>query len=476
MTTKKLRRTFSSSTYVRTVSVLLFCSIMMSMVLIQMNFGTSRTLDNAYPDNILDNITSTCASTSCGNNTSSTRNFDFIFGYSSSGKSTYINQKHGDKDVVLSYFQKIGFKGKMTERELFLRFDKWLREETKPEQHVVIHANIFCLLQNREKYSKFVHAVLNYPAIIHAIGMVTEPESLLSNMRDRTTVENGEGEYSEMRDLVVGLVDSVDLPGIFYFFVEEYLLSNTDIEIDYIQSKPNFKFEHLPDLKSTVSILTSKAAPERKVKEFHHHPGFHPDYNTPLPFDLQIQGKVDYKEIRDIIFENVNVVNKSILDIHSAYGYFSLEVAKAGAASVRGIELGIKKRASAVTLKKLWGIQNVNFLPLSIFEPQWNTPFGEDRYDVVFLMNIIHETPNPIHMLRLAAGMAKDALVIDLPQLKDKFSVEQHDTILVVNSKSRFDLTSAAVQKILISDFESFKEIVSPRAGRILLICFTTKA
>ena len=122
-------------------------------------------------------------------------------------------------------------------------------------------------------------------------------------------------------------------------------------------------------------------------------------YDIPLPFDLRIEGHGDYTPTRDTVLRHVNVSDRSVLDVGSTTGYLSLEMARAGARAVRGVETDGRRLGAAVALKKIWGVRNVDFLPLDILadgldlsglggggRAAWRR---EGRYDVVLLANVV---------------------------------------------------------------------------------------
>ena len=47
----------------------------------------------------------------------------------------------------------------------------------------MIHANVFNLVTNPTKNRRFVNAILNYPAEVRVIGLVTDLEAMAANKR-----------------------------------------------------------------------------------------------------------------------------------------------------------------------------------------------------------------------------------------------------------------------------------------------------
>jgi hypothetical protein len=120
-------------------------------------------------------------------------------------------------------------------------------------------------------------------------------------------------------------------------------------------------------------------------------------------------------------------VGKSVLDLGCAEGAISLELAKAGARLVHGVELEAQRLQVAEALfgKQCPGVSR-QFIEwdLSRFDelfldatadsrpPQ---PVLRTRYDVVLCLAIAQKLPNPGRFLRLAATLCSDLFAVRLP-------------------------------------------------------------
>ena len=422
----------------------------------------------------------------------------FVFGFSSSGKSTYMERHLGlaPELVELAAFMAIadGFKKDMSERECSLKFDRWVqrfRKKSKSKSNVttaaVVHMNLFELFHKKKTkmMHRFLRAIFNRPAPVRVIGIVASPQDLIGRMDARKSIENGKNVYQSSK--FINRAKSRDLPAIFRFFVEEFLSDAPDIPIEYVASRPDFHFEPLPNLDAAVSTLCWPQASLDQVKQVRKK-GIQGLYHTmPLPYNMTLRGSYDHKALRDVLFDLVPPKGQSILEIGAANGYFSLEAAKAGVKNIRSLEINPERITTAVKFKNLWGLDNVDFLPLNTMDEYWMTPFTNNRYDQCYLLNVIHHIPEPIRMLRLCARVAKSVVVMELPQPDDPtlrhFPVtkalpsealdRQVPAIFVLNNpQTPFTLTTAAVRTILANDCQHFKETESPIAGRMILVCY----
>ena len=85
---------------------------------------------------------------------------------------------------------------------------------------------------------RYIRAILNYPATVRAIGLVTEPELHLSNIRNRTALKGGVEDNAQHIKLFVRKATYYDLPGLFDFVVEEVLLPDKVIDIVFKNFRP----------------------------------------------------------------------------------------------------------------------------------------------------------------------------------------------------------------------------------------------
>jgi len=414
----------------------------------------------------------------------------FVFGFSSVGKSTYIQRELGVSNgmqIELSAFHKIHSKAGMTERQCSLQFHRWVAEyHAKCNcNRVVLHFDLFEFKLSNRWVARELRAVFNYPAAIRATGIVADPNELEQRMAARTTIENGKNVYPSKK--ILGYSKTKDLPALFRFFVEEFLGDKKGIAVNYVVSHPDFRFQPLADLETATKTLTWQAASLEQVKQVANMTGLRLYQKMPLPYNLTAKGSYDHAKSRDIIFELAPPAGKTIFEIGAANGYFSLEAAKMGAKNVRSLEISNGRMETAVMFKRLWGLDNVDFLPLNTLHEFWMTPFTANRYDSCYLLNVIHHIPEPIRMLRMCANVASETVVMELPQPNDPTlkhfpetaalpaaskSNEVPDIFVLNDGYTPFTLTSGAAKKILAAGCRKFEERKSPIAGRMILICY----
>jgi 2-polyprenyl-3-methyl-5-hydroxy-6-metoxy-1,4-benzoquinol methylase len=99
--------------------------------------------------------------------------------------------------------------------------------------------------------------------------------------------------------------------------------------------------------------------------------------------------------------------NKSILDIGSANGFFSLQFAARGASVVNGIEAVKDQVDRATAVAELCGVANVHFFQGDAFYD------SIEPHDVVFLSEVANHSVIPYHALFRVLGLAKETVIFD---------------------------------------------------------------
>ena len=111
---------------------------------------------------------------------------------------------------------------------------------------------------------------------------------------------------------------------------------------------------------------------------------------------------------------DADLSGKTLFDIGCAYGYFSFEAEKRNAKRVVGTELKRHRFLGCNILKEIIG-SNCEFYYQDVF-----TNPVQGQFDIVLFLNVIHHLHEPIRALRIAAGMAKEKLIMEFPTLSDE--------------------------------------------------------
>lgn len=110
------------------------------------------------------------------------------------------------------------------------------------------------------------------------------------------------------------------------------------------------------------------------------------------------------------------VAGKTVLDIGCAEGLIAIELAKAGAKHVRGVEV-IKRYMPIAT--KLAG-----FLPCKFVCADANT-YSPKAFDIVIALALLHKLQDPTEACARFAGACRDLMVIRLPPGRGETIVDE---------------------------------------------------
>ncbi len=87
--------------------------------------------------------------------------------------------------------------------------------------------------------------------------------------------------------------------------------------------------------------------------------------------------------------EDINVNDKSVLDLGCSDGYFSFESSKIGAKHVLGIDLDPLRIKRAKFIKDVHNVKNVHFETMSVYE----LPI-QKTYDLTLCLGLLHRIPD----------------------------------------------------------------------------------
>jgi SAM-dependent methyltransferase len=200
-----------------------------------------------------------------------------------------------------------------------------------------------------------------------------------------------------------------------------------------------------------------------------------------LPFGLHTGGS-DRSTTRDLILPK-SLAGRTVLEVGCALGYFSLEAEARGAARVVGVELEEDRFRGAILLKDIKG-SNVSFLQRDIIRD----PLDE-RFEYVFLLNVVHHLKEPRRALRQLASVTGECLIIEFPTSGDhKFRKTANVRLpflynglplIGVSSLTEVDqtfvFTPPEIKRALLDHeplFEKVDILRSPMPGRAIAMCY----
>jgi 2-polyprenyl-3-methyl-5-hydroxy-6-metoxy-1,4-benzoquinol methylase len=123
----------------------------------------------------------------------------------------------------------------------------------------------------------------------------------------------------------------------------------------------------------------------------------------------------EYGKVRETTFNLIHpyLLGHTILDVGCAEGYFCFQSEKVGIQNVVGTELKIDRFLSACAIKEITG-SRCSFSMENIFEKHI-----EDNYDTILMLNVLHHLPDPIHALTTLSQMCQRHLILEYPTLED---------------------------------------------------------
>lgn len=138
------------------------------------------------------------------------------------------------------------------------------------------------------------------------------------------------------------------------------------------------------------------------------------------PLYLETLRKV-HQARHEMIFDFLDRVrfdyaSADVLDLGCNEGYFLFEMLKRGARSGLGIEGRAENITKARFIAETLNIKHCEFREANVFD----VDFGDERYDVVFLLGLIYHVEDPIGLLRRAAKATKRLLFLETQLCKSE--------------------------------------------------------
>lgn len=201
-----------------------------------------------------------------------------------------------------------------------------------------------------------------------------------------------------------------------------------------------------------------------------------------LPYGLHTPGR-DRTPTRDLIFPK-SLEGKSVLDVGCALGYFCFEAETLGATKVVGVDFDDVRIKQAQVLKEILN-SDVEFIHGDIFDLMLH-----DSFDYILLLNVVHHSVAPMHLIRELSKAAKEKLIIEFPTFADpKFrSIHRFcfdwfcNRLPLIGASSlkdqaidqTFVFSPRAMKRILTDHFSCYSDVQmlgSPIKARCIAVC-----
>jgi SAM-dependent methyltransferase len=120
------------------------------------------------------------------------------------------------------------------------------------------------------------------------------------------------------------------------------------------------------------------------------------------------------------IFKNINILNKSIIDVGCSDGYYSNKCALLGAKYVLGIDPDDLRINRAKFASEILKIKNVGFKNLDIF----NNHLNDKNFDIVLALGILHRVPDLYGFLKRLTELG-DILILEFKTFETSDSLSK---------------------------------------------------
>ena len=131
---------------------------------------------------------------------------------------------------------------------------------------------------------------------------------------------------------------------------------------------------------------------------------------TDIPADMSLIHTSRREKLRRVIQQHIpDAAKLSAIDFASHEGYFSIELAR-HFATVCGLELRRQSIEAARLVTRALGIGNVTYLEADLQRMPHDDALCAD---LVLVYGLIYHLENPIHTLRLAAGLSRQHILIE---------------------------------------------------------------
>ena len=168
-----------------------------------------------------------------------------------------------------------------------------------------------------------------------------------------------------------------------------------NVELDYI----------LNAFESGGNIVTNK---KEKIKELLNSDKYDGHQRIELVDGHVLEGQ-DKAPMAKIIFDEIDLKGKTVLDVGTAYGFFCYETIKRGAEKAVGIEYNNDRYEVAKQINQIKE-ENVDIIKLNLEKDEL-----KEEFDIVLLLNVVHHLTYPIESIKKLASISKELIIVEFP-------------------------------------------------------------
>ncbi|WP_293121185.1 methyltransferase domain-containing protein, partial [Moorena sp. SIO4G3] len=331
-----------------------------------------------------------------------------VMGVSSAGKSTYIesrikNGEWNDIPVIMATELKPESRWKFLNQDCIIHYNLY-----NPYKSNVDH------IGNDFMGEPVLVKILNYRERIRAYILVAPRSEIVKRCLLRESIEptfrkNVTKRYSKQR--IFELLCRLNLTDFYkkwFLFLRQY-----EISFEIINASAQANYLPISSISEALDLLSLEQPTHYSQQELdyivdnnmfgHQKIEVYPNKFTP-----------GQDRSANLIVLDQDLTGKSVLDIGCAYGYFCFEAEKRNASRVVGTEVKRHRFRGCNILKEILGKSSV-FLEQDIFTDPLN-----EKFDIVLLLNVIHQLKEPIKALRTISQLCNEKLIIEFPTLSDQ--------------------------------------------------------
>ena len=115
------------------------------------------------------------------------------------------------------------------------------------------------------------------------------------------------------------------------------------------------------------------------------------------------------------IIKNIDIKDKSVIDIGSSDGFFCLKMAEMGAKSVLGVEPDKNRIEKSNYAKEYFKFNNIEFENLSIYDEK----ILQKRYEISMALGLLHRSPDIYRTLAIISKIS-DITILEFKTIDDE--------------------------------------------------------
>jgi len=394
---------------------------------------------------------------------------ELIIGPSCSGKSSLIKEREGLGSKVLMAYE--------LEKKPLKNFNA---------DSLIIHYNSFRSYQNVPDNSdvsilsdSVLKSIINSDAEITITVLVCSATNLIKRaaLRERVEPDLREKTAAYRNENVLELLNLIDLKDHYKSLIGLFMGKSLEVNIFDTNEGVKPMLNNDASFENALSFIRSDYT-EQEIDNIIQK--YHFEYHSiNLPHSRKTKG--DSRNF-DYLTE-VDINNKTVLDIGCGYGSSCFYAESRSASFVSGTELKKHRYIGAIVAKNILN-SNIEIREKNLFS---GTP-NVERYDIVLLLNVIHHLPEPFKAINDICEMTKEKFVIEFPTLSDpKFlatlpkgaKIDHNLPLVGISTKSKdqtFVFSVASLTRFMDQNHKDFSiEIVSSKIAKSRKIMIATR-